>query len=118
MLAFYIGPSGVVGGVNTDMVAWANNEVFLQIWIGVDDKLPRRLRAMFRADPLKLRHELELSNWQARRRIAADTFASAKAASARRIAFAAPTIKLPPGVKPLALKKNPAPAAKPAAKSN
>ncbi len=40
ILAFYIGPSGVVGGVKTDMVAWANKDVFLQIWIGVDDKLP------------------------------------------------------------------------------
>lgn len=117
-LAFYIGPSGVVGGVNTEMVAWANDDVFLQIWLGVDDKLPRRVRAMFRADPLMLRHELELSNWQLDGAIAAETFASAKAASAGRIAFAAPTIKLPPGMKPVALKKNPTPAAKPAAKSN
>ena len=117
-LAFYIGPSGVVGGVNTEMVAWANDDVFLQIWLGVDDKLPRRVRAMFRADPLMLRHELELSNWKLDGAIAAETFASAKAASAGRIAFAAPTIKLPPGMKPVALKKNPAPAAKPAAKSN
>ena len=42
ILAFYIGPSGVVGGTKTDMVAWANDDVFLQIWIGADDKLPRR----------------------------------------------------------------------------
>ena len=117
-LAFYIGPSGVVGGVKTEMVAWANDDVFLQIWLGVDDKLPRRVRAMFRADPLMLRHEMELSNWQLDGAIAAETFASAKAASAGRIAFAAPTIKLPPGMKPVALKKNPTPAAKPAAKSN
>ena len=48
ILAFYIGPSAVVGGTKTDMVAWANNDVFLQIWIGADDKLPRRIRAMYR----------------------------------------------------------------------
>ena len=41
ILAFYIGQSEVIGGVKTDMVAWANKDVFLQIWIGVDDKLPR-----------------------------------------------------------------------------
>ena len=64
ILAFYVGPSGVVGGTKTDMVVWANDDVFLQIWIGVDDKLPRRLRAIFRTDPLELRHEMELSNWQ------------------------------------------------------
>src|SRR5512141_2954824 len=62
ILAFYVGPSAVVGGTKTDMVVWANDDVFLQIWIGVEDKLPRRLRAIFRTDPLELRHEMELSN--------------------------------------------------------
>jgi hypothetical protein len=114
-LAFYIGPSGVVGGVKTEMVAWANDDVFLQIWIGVDDKLPRRVRAMFSADPLRLRHDLELSNWQLNGPIAADAFASAKVATAGRMPFATPTVKLPPGMKPLTMKQS-APA-KPAAKS-
>jgi len=89
-LAFYIGPSGVVGGVKTDMVAWANDDVFMQIWIGADDKLPRRVRAMFRADPLQLRHELELSNWKIDPVVAPDAFASAKAQAGKRIAFASP----------------------------
>jgi len=115
-LAFYIGPSGTVGGVKTEMVAWANDDVFLQIWIGVDDKLPRRVRAMFSADPLMLRHDLELSNWQLNGPVAAEAFASAKVATAGRMSFATPTVKLPPGMKPLTMKK-PAPA-KPAAKSN
>ena len=115
-LAFTIGPSGVVGGVKTEMVAWANDDVFLQIWIGVDDQLPRRIRAMFSADPLRLRHDLELSNWQLNGPIAAAAFASPKVASAGRMAFAKPTVTLPPGMKPLTMKK-PAPA-KPAAKSN
>ena len=53
VLAFYIGPSGMVGGTKTEMVAWANSDVFLQIWIGADDKLPRRVRAVYRTDPLK-----------------------------------------------------------------
>ena len=68
ILAFYIGPSGNVGGVKTDMVAWANPDVFLQIWIGADDKLPRRVRAIYRDDPASLRHELDLSDWQIDRR--------------------------------------------------
>src|SRR5262244_1506725 len=105
ILAFYIGPSGVVGGVKTDMLAWANNDVFLQIWIGADDKLPRRIRAMYRADPLGLRHQVDLSNWQLDQAVAADTFTSAKAQSAGRMAFAAPA---PPskGMKPLAAGKS------------
>ena len=64
ILAFYIGPSGMVGGMKTEMVAWANRDVFLQIWIGADDKLPRRVRAVYSADPAGLRHQLDLSNWQ------------------------------------------------------
>ena len=115
ILAFYIGPSGVVGGTKTDMVAWANGDVFMQIWIGADDKLPRRIRAVFADDPLKLRHELELSNWQLDPVIPADAFASAKAQAAGRMAFAAPAPP-PKGAKPLQAK--PAAAAKPAAKSN
>jgi hypothetical protein len=89
-LAFYIGPSGVVGGVKTDMVAWASDDVFLQIWIGAEDKLPRRVRALFRADPLQLRHELSLSNWQIDPVVSPDVFASAKAQAGKRIAFASP----------------------------
>jgi hypothetical protein len=100
-LAFYIGPSGMVGGVKTDMVAWSNDDVFIQIWIGADDKLPRRLRAVYRADPLRLRHDMELSNWQLDPQLGADTFSSQKALAAERMAFAHPVAAPPPGVKPL-----------------
>ena len=78
-----------MGGVPTETVAWATNDVFIQMWIGAEDKLPRRIRAMFATDPLKLRHEMELSNWQIEVNHAADTFASQKAQSAQRIAFEA-----------------------------
>jgi hypothetical protein len=40
-LAFYIGQSQVVGGTTTDM-----------------------LRAVYLDDPVQLRHQLEISNWQ------------------------------------------------------
>ena len=100
ILAFYIGPSGMVGGTKTDMLAWANDDVFLQIWIGADDKLPRRIRAVYRRDPYALRHEMELANWQLDGAIATEAFASQKAQSAKRIAFASPAAP-PPGVAPL-----------------
>ncbi len=109
VLAFYIGPSGIVGGTKTDMVAWANDNVFLQIWIGADDKLPRRIRAIYRRDAYALRHEMDLSNWQLDGAIAPDAFASQKAQSAKRIAFASPG-GAPPGVKPLVKAKPAAPA--------
>src|SRR6266436_7711229 len=98
--AFYIGQSRVVGGTTTDMVAIVNPWVFEQIWIGADDKLPRKVRAVFLADPSRLRHEMELSNWQLDPAVPADAFASSSATSAPRIAFTRPDLKLPPGLKP------------------
>jgi hypothetical protein len=109
LLAFYVGPSSVIGGTKTDMVVWANKDVFLQIWIGVDDKLPRRVRAIFRGDPLALRHEMELSNWQLDAALPPDAFASAKAQAAGRMAFAAPAAP-PRGAKLLSAGKPAAPA--------
>jgi len=120
ILAFYIGPSEIVGGVKTEMLAWANPQVFLQIWIGADDKLPRRVRAIYSADPAGLRHQLDLSNWQIDPQIPADTFTSEKAKSARRITFDRPVSGRPPppGLNPLGKAKpsNSAPA-QPAPKS-
>ena len=104
-LAFYIGRSTAVGGTTTDMVAFASDDVFVQIWIGTEDKLPRRMRAVYRRDPLQLRHEMELSNWQLDPAVAPETFASEKAAAATRIKFGHPSTMLPPGVKPIFLSK-------------
>jgi hypothetical protein len=98
--AFHIGPSGAVGGVPTEAVAWATNDVFIQMWVGTEDKLPRRIGAMFANDPLKLRHDMQLSNWQIDPSPAADPFASQKAQSAPRIPFAKPVaVPPPPGSK-------------------
>jgi hypothetical protein len=88
--AFYIGQSVVVGGTRTDMAAYVNDNVFLQVWIGTEDKLPRKLRAVFRNDPSRLRNDMDLSDWKIDPEIPADAFSSAKAASAKRIAFARP----------------------------
>lgn len=112
-LAFVIGPSAVVGGVKTDMVVWASDDVFLQIWIGADDKLPRRIRAQFSADPKRLRHDLELSNWQVDGAIPAETFDTTKARAGMPMAFAAPGRKVPIGVRPVAIGKSAKPANQP-----
>ena len=101
-VAFYIGQSTIVGGVATDIVAFASNDVFVQAWIGVDDKLPRMMRAVYRNDPARLRHAMEFSNWQLDGVVAPDTFAPANAAAAKRIEFAHPA---PRPVKPAAKSK-------------
>lgn len=106
VIAFYIGQSRAVGGTTTDMVAYADNETFVQAWIGAEDKLPRRLRAVYSIDPAHLRHQLDLSNWQLDLTVPVDAFASASAASAKPIAFAHPNPKPPPEAKAPAKSKS------------
>jgi hypothetical protein len=89
-LAFYIGPSVVVGGVPTEMVAYESDGVFVQLWVGKQDRLPRMARAVYFDDPLQLRHQVELSNWKVDAPLAAEGFTSAKAKAADRIGFAHP----------------------------
>ena len=87
---FYIGQSRVVGGTTTDMVAIANDRVFVQLWIGADDKLPRRIRALYLTDSARLRHQVDFSNWKLDSPVTAGTFTSARASSAKRVPFARP----------------------------
>ena len=113
--AFYIGQSNIVGGVTTDMVGYVTGDVFLQAWIGADDKLPRRLDAVYLNDRAKLRHVMELSKWELDGAVPANAFGSAKAAAAKRVDFARPDAKADAGAKPAP--KAAAPKA-PAAKTN
>ena len=89
-LAYYIGQSHVVGGTTTDMVAYIDNDVFVQMWIGTQDRLPIMLHAVFLNDPEHLRHELQLSDWKLDAAVPEESFASANAGSAKRIQFAHP----------------------------
>jgi hypothetical protein len=89
-LAYYIGQSRVVGETTTDMVAYIDHGVFIQAWIGAEDKLPRLLHAIYLDDPERLRHTLILSDWQLDPTVPADSFTSAKAASANPMPFAHP----------------------------
>jgi hypothetical protein len=89
-LAFYVGQSKVVGGTTTDIVAYAGDGVFVQMWIGTQDKLPRMARAVFQKDPVQLRHQVEFSSWKLDGAVPAGAFASSRAATAKRIPFAHP----------------------------
>jgi hypothetical protein len=89
-LAFYIGQSRVVGGTTTDMVAYATYGVFVQVWIGAEDKLPRRARAVYEKDPLRLRHEVDFSEWKLGGPVPTAAFTSARAARAKPIPFVHP----------------------------
>jgi len=99
-LAYYMGQSHVVGGTTTDIVAYIDNGVFLQLWIGAEDKLPRMVHAVFLNDPERMRHQLELSNWQLDVPVPLEAFSSSNAGTAKRIQFAHPHPQPAPGDKP------------------
>jgi hypothetical protein len=94
--AFYVGRSIAVGGVETDMVAVAGDDVAAEVWIGVDDHLPRLVRAVYANEPAHAHYETQFSNWKLGEPIPADTFASEKAAKATHIEFAVPGDVQPP----------------------
>ncbi len=102
-LAYYIGQSHVVGDTTTDMVAYIDDGAFIEIWIGVEDKLPRLVHAVYLDDPAQLRHNLLLSDWKLDLAVPDDAFAPTNASGAKHIPFAHP---------------HPSPGAKPPAKAN
>jgi uncharacterized protein DUF2092 len=115
-LAYYIGQSHIAGDIGqshigdptTDMVAYVDNGVFIQVWIGAEDKLPRVIHAIYLNDPAALRHNLLLSNWKLDLAVPADAFAPpASAADAKHIPFAHPHPQPSPGAKPPAKSKPP-----------
>ncbi len=101
-LAYYVGQSHVIGGTTTDIVAYIDNDVFLQAWIGAEDRLPRMVHATFLNDPERMRHHLELSNWQIDNPVSTDAFAPSNAGTAKRMPFAQPHPQAPAQSKPAA----------------
>mgnify|MGYP000143094423 CR=1 FL=1 len=101
-LAFYVGQSQAVGDTTTDVIAYANDDVFVQAWIGSKDKLPRMLRAVFRDDPTQARHQVAFSDWKLNSAIPESFFQPSAADKAQRIEFAPPKARpaAAPGTQP------------------
>ena len=87
------------------MVAYIDNGVFIQAWIGAEDKLPRLLHAVYLDDPERLRHTLVLSDWQLDTAVPEGSFASSRAASANPMPFAHPHPEDSPVAEPTAKAK-------------
>lgn len=94
-LAFYIGQSQAVGDTTTDVIAYANDDVFVQAWIGTRDHLPRLLRAVYRDDPQRLRQQVAFSDWQLNSALPEGFFRPSGVEQAQRIPFAAPSRPAP-----------------------
>jgi hypothetical protein len=89
-LAFYVGQSGIVGGTKTDIVAYAGDGVFVQVWIGAEDRLPPDGARGVPEGPAPAPASGGVLQLAARRRRPRRHFASARAARAKPIPFAHP----------------------------
>jgi hypothetical protein len=98
--AYYVGQSKIVAGITTDIVAVAGDGVFMEIWIGAEDKLPRGIHAIYFDDPDQLRHNLILSDWKLDAPVSDDFFTSSNASSAKHMEFAHPHPEPGPGARP------------------
>lgn len=108
--AFYVGRSVVVGDTATDIVAVAGDDVQAELWIGEADHLPRMIRVTYPDEPAHARYQTDYSDWRLNAPVDAGAFATAKAATARRIRFEPPGAVPPPDVRPGTV---PAPAKQP-----
>jgi len=88
--AYVVGQSHVVGDTITDIVAITNENVQAEIWIGVDDGLPRMIRASYVKDPTHSPYEISFSDWQVNPALTADDFTSLQAQKAPRMKFGRP----------------------------
>src|SRR5271165_7347156 len=98
--AYYVGQSKIVAGITTDIVAFAGDGIFAEMWVGAEDKLPRVIHAIYLDDPDQLRHNLMLSDWKLDPSISDDFFTSSSASSAKHMPFAHPHPETGPGAKP------------------
>jgi hypothetical protein len=94
--AFYVGRSIAVGGVPTDMIALAGDEVAAEVWIGVSDHLPRQIRVVYANEPAHARYQTEFSNWRLNIPVYPAMFTNPKALKAEHIDFAPPGDAAPP----------------------
>lgn len=89
-LAFVVGQSILLDDIKTDSVVIADDNAQAQIWVGVEDHLPRMIRATFFNEPGIFRHTAVFSDWKIDPKLPPGTFTSEQAAKAKRIPFAPP----------------------------
>jgi len=85
----------VVGDTITDMVALANDNVQAQIWIGINDGLPRMIRVTYLKDPAQARYEIQFANSHLNAATKDSDSTSAPALKAPRMRFAPPDSPAP-----------------------
>lgn len=88
--AFVVGASRLVGGVETEVVAFAGPDAQGQIWIGAQDRLPRQLWVTETNAPGRPRSGVAFGDWRLDAPLDDQTFTATGAAGAAPVPFAKP----------------------------
>ncbi|MFE1598922.1 DUF2092 domain-containing protein [Methylobacterium sp. ID0610] len=90
--AFVVGRSTLVGGVETEVVAFAGPDAQGQIWIGAQDRLPRQLWVTETGAPGRPRSGVTFSDWRLDPPLDERTFSAADTEGAAPVPFAKPAL--------------------------
>ena len=88
--AFVVGQSRVVDDLVTDIVAFTNKNVQAEVWIGINDGLPRMYRVTYLRDPEHLRYEVSLFNWRVNDKLQPSDFNPVTLANSHHMQFSRP----------------------------
>jgi hypothetical protein len=87
--AVYVGKS-TIGGVKTDHLVFANKGVEWQIWIGVEDHLPRLVYANYFDDISEPSYTVGFLNWKVNEPVPPETFRFQNTSNATKVEFRNP----------------------------
>ncbi len=88
--AFVVGKTKLIGGVETNIVVLAGNNLQGQLWIGVKDNLPYMATWSYLGDKSRPRTTLTYKNWKLNAPIPASTFDASRFAQALVTEFSHP----------------------------
>ena len=89
--AFVVGKTKLVGGIETNIVVMASNDMQGQIWIGAKDNLPYMASWVYITDKSRPRTTLTYKNWKLNGQISASSFDASRFSKALVTEFAHPT---------------------------
>lgn len=97
--ASYAGQSALAGET-TDVVTYSDDNVSVQMWVGIEDKLPRRLQTVYLDDPNRVRRSVAFSDWKIDAPIRPEVFTSLKPGGADHLDVREPRPVGTSGVQP------------------
>ena len=95
--AIYVGqstiqPLAVSGGVKTNHLAFSNKGVEWQVWIGIEDHLPRLVCATYLDDDGEPSYTVEFGDWKLNETVDASKFIFSNATKATQVEFRDPVV--------------------------